>query len=72
MLLVLSIFIFQLFEKEIYIWAKLSHVNVLPLLGYALNKFGYPLLVSEWMVNGSAWDYALNNDECDLLKLVRI
>lgn len=64
------IFLFQLIEKEIYIWSKLKHANILPLLGYVLDNSGYPLLVSEWMVNGSARDYTLKNEECDLLKLV--
>ncbi|OCB88110.1 kinase-like protein [Sanghuangporus baumii] len=48
----------MLFEKELYVWAKLKHKNILPLLGYAFEqKSNYPLLVSEWMENGSAWDF---------------
>jgi len=42
--------------KEIYVWSKLSHTNVLPLLGYVIEQ-NYPSLVSEWMVKGSLRSY---------------
>ena len=52
----------QAFEEELRIWAKLSHPNVLPLLGYAVEpKTKYPIFVSEWMPNGSAWSYVIKN-----------
>ena len=47
----------QVFEKEIYVWSQLKHPNVLDLLGYAVDEMGFPLLISKWMENGSAWDY---------------
>lgn len=48
----------QLFEKEIYVWSKLHHPNLLPLLGYTFcNDTSYPLLLSEWMHDGTAWSY---------------
>lgn len=60
----------KLFQKEIYVWAKLNHPNVLPLLGYFFEKkTGYPLLVSKWMENGPAWSYVRRTD-CDLNRLV--
>ncbi|KAL5493022.1 hypothetical protein ACEPAI_4470 [Sanghuangporus weigelae] len=60
-----------LFEKEIYVWAKLRHNNILPLLGYAFEqKTKYPLLVSEWMENGSAWDFVISNPNCDLMHII--
>jgi len=40
------------FAKEIRVWAKLSHPNVLPLLGYTMEG-KYPSLLSEWMERGS-------------------
>lgn len=62
----------QLFEKEIYVWSKLKHENILPLLGYAFNPLtGYPSLVSEWMENGSAWNYVNQHPEASVLNLVR-
>lgn len=61
----------QIFEKEIYVWSKLNHPNVLSLLGFAFEQpSGYPLLMSEWMVNGSSLNYVKNNDNCDLIRLV--
>ncbi|KAL5480710.1 hypothetical protein ACEPAI_9650 [Sanghuangporus weigelae] len=63
--------ILSLFEKEIYVWSKLRHKNILPLIGYAFsNGNGYPLLVSEWMDNGSAWTYVQQKPDCNLLHIV--
>ncbi|KAL5531801.1 hypothetical protein ACEPAF_5363 [Sanghuangporus sanghuang] len=60
-----------LFEKELYVWAKLKHKNILPLLGYAFEqKSNYPLLVSEWMENGSAWDFVKSHLDCDLKHII--
>ncbi|EJD00914.1 kinase-like protein [Fomitiporia mediterranea MF3/22] len=60
-----------LFEKEIYVWSKLSHPNVLPLLGYAFDQLtGCPLLVSEWMQKGSAWTCVNSKPDCNLLQLI--
>ena len=48
--------------REIRMWANLVHVNVLPFLGYALEpRTRYPIIISEWMRNGSAWSYLQNN-----------
>ncbi|KLO13879.1 kinase-like protein [Schizopora paradoxa] len=44
--------------KEIRIWAKLVHENVLPLLGYFTEGDGaMPSLVSEWMAKGTLYDF---------------
>jgi len=44
--------------KEVKIWAKLMHPNVLPLLGIFVDHVNAtPNLVSEWMVNGTASRY---------------
>ncbi|KAL5522392.1 hypothetical protein ACEPAG_8408 [Sanghuangporus baumii] len=60
-----------LFEKEIYVWSKLDHPHVLPLLGYAFaNEYRYPLLISEWMDRGSAWSYVRAHVQCDILRLI--
>lgn len=61
----------QIFEKEIYVWSRLHHPNVLSLLGFASEEpSGFPLLVSEWMTNGSSLNYVKNNNDCDLMRLV--
>ncbi|KAL5493029.1 hypothetical protein ACEPAI_4477 [Sanghuangporus weigelae] len=60
-----------LFDKEIYVWAKLDHKNILPLLGYAFEQVTYyPLLVSEWMRTGSAWQFVNKHDDCNLIRIV--
>ncbi|KLO13867.1 kinase-like protein [Schizopora paradoxa] len=44
--------------KEIRIWSKLEHDNVLPLLGYFTEGNGVmPSLVSEWMEKGTLHDF---------------
>ena len=45
----------QQFASELKIWAKLSHPNVLPLLGFVLNFNGNacPSFVSPWMELGT-------------------
>ncbi|KAL5504702.1 hypothetical protein ACEPAH_7365 [Sanghuangporus vaninii] len=61
----------QLFEKEIYVWSKLDHENILPLMGYSIDIMtGFPLLVSRWMENGSAWTYVNSHPNPDVLRLV--
>lgn len=44
--------------KEVKIWAKLKHPNVLPLLGVFVDPVSAtPNFVSEWMENGTAAKY---------------
>jgi len=44
--------------KEMQIWAKLQHHNVLPLLGYYIEgDNAMPAFVSEWMVKGTLHDF---------------
>ena len=54
-----SWFSLQELAKELKIWTKLSHPNVLPLLGFALNWNGsaYPSFVSPWMELGTLHRY---------------
>ena len=47
--------------KEIRVWSNLHHQNVLMFLGYALEGGDYPLLVSEWMENGTVQTYVQRN-----------
>ncbi|KAG8917003.1 hypothetical protein FRC01_002726 [Tulasnella sp. 417] len=44
--------------RELNIWAKIKHPNVVELIGYYLDeKYESPLLISELMVNGNVLDY---------------
>ncbi|KAG6331062.1 hypothetical protein ID866_8023, partial [Astraeus odoratus] len=48
--------------REIHVWSKLSHKNVLPLLGIT-TEFNHGVsTISPWMENGNAHDYVQNRD----------
>ena len=51
----------QPFVDELRLWSKLRHSNILPLIGYLLEG-NYPSILSEWMENGTARRYVINND----------
>ncbi|KAI5120170.1 hypothetical protein M0805_008437 [Coniferiporia weirii] len=59
----------KILTNEIYIWSKLDHPNILPLQGFIVER-GLPLLVSEWMENGSVLDYVKCHPECDVMHLI--
>ena len=55
---------------EIVIWRRLSHPNVLPVLGVSPKLF--PLcIVSEWMIDGNIMDFVSKHPEVNRLRLVR-
>ena len=55
---------------EIVIWRRLSHPNVLPVLGVSPKLF--PLcIVSEWMIDGNIMDFTSRHPEVNRLRLVR-
>ncbi|TDL16904.1 Pkinase-domain-containing protein [Rickenella mellea] len=43
--------------SELSIWSKISHPNVLSLVGYSLDFGQYPAFVTEWMPEGTLSDY---------------
>jgi len=56
--------------QEIIIWRRLSHPNVLPVLGVSLELF--PLcIITEWMVDGNIVDFTSEHPEVNPLRLVR-
>ncbi|KAG6328720.1 hypothetical protein ID866_10368 [Astraeus odoratus] len=55
--------------REVHLWSKLHHKNVVPLLGITM-KFDFMIsIVSEWMGLGDAFTYVQNlgADPCPLL-----
>ena len=50
-------------------WKRLTHPNVLPLLGVTIDHFQ---LISNWMPGGNLSVYIKKNPDADLLGLVRI
>jgi len=56
--------------QEIVIWRRLSHPNVLPVLGVSPKLF--PLcVVTEWMIDGNIMDFTSKHPEVNRLRLVR-
>ncbi|KAI5119139.1 hypothetical protein M0805_005218 [Coniferiporia weirii] len=55
----------KLLAKEMHVWSKLDHPNVLPFIGYIIEN-GYPSLVSEWIENGTVTTYLKENPETDI------
>ncbi|KAF9651282.1 kinase-like protein, partial [Thelephora ganbajun] len=59
----------RVFYKEVALWKRLSHPNVVPFLGVCDSPV--PLsMVSEWMPNGSVRQYVQDHPEADRLKLL--
>ena len=59
--------------KELKIWTRLSHPNVLPILGYVRDFGGsiYPSFVSPWIENGTLREYMKRDDwDADILPIV--
>ena len=61
--------------KELQIWAKLRHKNILPLLGYTTDGgLHYLSLITEWMVGGTVIQYIKDNQKSgrilDILHMV--
>ena len=59
----------QMFCKEVVIWKRISHPNIVPFLG-VLEGPAPLCMVSEWMPNGNVRDYVGKNPEASRLQLV--
>ena len=56
--------------REVLIWKRLSHPNVLPLLGVSWSKDPqYFRIISEWMPNGSVMEHIRSNPQTNRLRL---
>jgi len=56
--------------QEVVIWRRLSHPNVLPVLGVSQKPF--PLcLITEWMLDGNIVDFTAKYPEVNRPRLVR-
>src|ERR1700742_183357 len=52
----------QIFCQEAVVWKRMTHPNVLPLLGVTVTPFQ---LVSSWMSGGHLPDHLKNNPDAD-------
>ncbi|KIN99186.1 hypothetical protein M404DRAFT_155843 [Pisolithus tinctorius Marx 270] len=56
--------------REVHVWSKLMHPNVLPLLGITTKFDSTISIISKWMSNGNAHDY-VQDPKVDPRPLVR-
>lgn len=49
--------VFQRLRREIMVWMKLKHGNVLPLFGTASGFGQFPAMVCPWLENGALTSY---------------
>jgi len=61
----------QVVAKELKIWAKLSHLNILPLLGFVLDENGWPSFVSPWIEHGTLHHY-MKDHHVEPVPMVRV
>jgi len=59
----------QIFCKEVLILARLTHTNIVPLLGVTINP---PQLISKWMAGGQLPEYVEKHPSADILRLVGV
>ncbi|KAI5121784.1 hypothetical protein M0805_009595 [Coniferiporia weirii] len=59
----------KVFVKELYIWSKLDHPNVLSFKGYMIEN-GYPSLISEWIEDGTLMEFLKVNPRTDIEAMV--
>ncbi|KAG8942684.1 hypothetical protein FRC03_002934, partial [Tulasnella sp. 419] len=56
--------------REISVWRKLNHPNVVPLLGYTMEPEGLPSMISPWYPWGNMVSYLQRNPSADRKPLV--
>lgn len=56
--------------KEIKICSSLSHPNIVTFLGFMIER-GYPLLISEWIENGTLEEFLEANIRAQIGHIVR-
>ena len=61
----------QRFCKEVLLWKRLSHPNILTFYGASTNHNQF-CMVSPWMENGNVISYTRRNPEANRLRLVSV
>ncbi|PPR04154.1 hypothetical protein CVT24_010714 [Panaeolus cyanescens] len=58
-------------NREVYVWHRLEHPNVVKLFGTSYHMASRPAMIMQWYKNGSAADYlARKNPGADRLQLI--
>ncbi|KAI5115408.1 hypothetical protein M0805_001221 [Coniferiporia weirii] len=60
----------KLIAKDIYVWSKLVHPNIITLKGFIKDETGFPAIILEWIDNNSVLDYVKDHPDCDVLHLI--
>ncbi|CUA71539.1 cytochrome P450, putative [Rhizoctonia solani] len=60
----------QPFRREVMVWHKLNHPNILPLLGVVSSGDTYLGMASPYMENGPASGYVHRNPEANVLQIL--
>ncbi|EJD03602.1 kinase-like protein [Fomitiporia mediterranea MF3/22] len=55
--------------RELSVWSKLDHANILPLQGFIMEG-SYPLVIAQWMENGTVREYLQRQPMCDIKSMV--
>ncbi|KAL5504532.1 hypothetical protein ACEPAH_7193 [Sanghuangporus vaninii] len=62
--------VIKLIEREVRLWSKLNHPNILPLLGYTIEQHVLPALISDFMDNGTILKYVQAHPDSDIMRMV--
>ncbi|KAF5356371.1 hypothetical protein D9758_009470 [Tetrapyrgos nigripes] len=57
-------------NREVYVWHRLEHPNIVTFLGTSYHMSGRPALVLPWFSNGCAPEYLRRNPHVDRLQLI--
>jgi len=58
-------------NREVYVWHRLEHPNIVKLFGTSYHMSGRPAMVMKWYCNGSAQEYLRDHGDINRLLLVR-
>lgn len=62
----------QFLAREILVWSRLHHPNIVEFMGFLFGDAGFPVMVSKWAENGNALSYVKRNPGIDVFPLVCI
>lgn len=61
----------QVIAKELYIWSRLEHRHILPIIGFTFGgDEKFPSLITDWMENGTIIEYLNKHPEVSNLEMV--
>ncbi|RDB31079.1 putative serine/threonine-protein kinase drkC [Hypsizygus marmoreus] len=59
-------------NREVYIWHRLEHPNIVKLFGTSYHMCGRPSMVMRWYQNGSASDYLSERVDADINRMALV